>query len=443
MGSTSRRNAWLSAALLCVAMLILPVLGWILFPKPSAPPRGPSPRASATLASAPAAPAPSSSPRRTEDHEAPRAPDRSASEGASSAPITGTVLDPDGKPTGGAIVSCDDPDKPMNANTGEDGRFELPPEAAGCDATARHPVFRPSERVRLSSGGRNTLRLSRGGAIEGAVVDDRGSPVSSYLVAIESFQPAGDVGASPPGGRAKSVADAAGEFRFDDLPAGRYVLTASAPGMPPTRSSSIDVELGATARGVRITLARGATLFGTIVDAETRRPITSAKVALDSATSSGANAIGASTSDAGGAYALEGVPPGPFSVRVSAEGYRVKIVSGLTTRGAPKVREDIALTPRGDAGSGESELVGIGAVLVPSSGGVKIATLVEGGPAEKSGVKRGDLIARIDGADASGMSVSDCVQRLRGPEGTRVSITLRRDESADVEVTVVRATIVR
>jgi protocatechuate 3,4-dioxygenase beta subunit len=359
--------------------------------------------------------------------------------------VSGLVLDPEGKPIEAAFVSasCNGGEGSFAANSNEEGRFELAAEAAGCEATARHPGHIRSEPVRLTAGDRNTLRLSAGGSIAGIVVDERGAPVTSYLLAVESFQPSGEGGPRAPVGRSRPVSNPAGEFLLEGLPPGRYVLTASAEGRPPTRSSAVDVGVGSGARGVRIELARGARLTGTVLDAETRRPIADARVALDAVTSTGANAIAGATTDASGAYALEGVPPGPFSVRASAEGYRAKIVSGLTTRGAPSIREDILLQPHGDAGAGVSELVGIGAMLAPGSQGVLIAGLVDGGPAERAGIQRSDRILRIDGADATSMTVSDCVQRLRGPEGSRVSISLAREGSGDVEVTVVRATIVR
>jgi S1-C subfamily serine protease len=244
-------------------------------------------------------------------------------------------------------------------------------------------------------------------------------------------------------GRPRSISDPAGQFLLERLPPGRYVLTASSDGRPPARSSSIQVDAGRTTHHVRITLARGATLSGTILDGQTRRPIEGARVALDAATSSGANAIAGATSDANGAYSLEGVPPGPFSVSVAREGYRTKIVPGLTTRGAPAIREDITLTPRGDGSAGDSELIGIGAVLAPSPSGVTIASVIDGGPAARAGLQGGDRILRIDGADASAMPLSDCVQRLRGQEGSRVSVAVAREGGGEVELTVTRATIVR
>lgn len=440
-GSPPGRNPWLTTALLCAAMLIVPFVVWLLVPSPSAPVRiPPTPRPVALEAAANTAasePPPAATPRKVD-----REPGRAETEATPSTPVSGVVLDPDGTPIAHALVRCDDRDKGLTASTDEEGRFQLSPEAANCNAVAIHADQSPSERVRLVAGDRNTLRLSRGGAISGVVVDEGGMPVPSYLLAVESFVPSGDDPSPAPLGRPRSINDPTGEFLFDRLPAGRYVLTASADGRPPARSAAIDVETARTTSRVRIVLPRGAILEGTVLDAETRRPIAGAWVALDAATSTGANSIQGATTGPSGAYALQGVPAGPFSVRVSHESYRAKIVSGLTTRGASMIRQDIELKPRGDGG-GESELVGIGAVLNPSPNGVTIASVIDDGPAARAGIQGGDRIVRIDGSDASSMTLSECVQRLRGPEGTRVSIAIERADQGEREFTVTRATIVR
>jgi C-terminal processing protease CtpA/Prc len=72
---------------------------------------------------------------------------------------------------------------------------------------------------------------------------------------------------------------------------------------------------------------------------------------------------------------------------------------------------------------------------------VTIAALVEGGPAERAGLEKGDRIVRVDGADATGMTMADCVQRLRGLEGTRVSVGVERDGQR-IEVTITREVVV-
>ncbi len=56
----------------------------------------------------------------------------------------------------------------------------------------------------------------------------------------------------------------------------------------------------------------------------------------------------------------------------------------------------------------------------------KIHEVVEGGPANRAGAKAGDLIEQINGVDTKGMKVGDAVNRLRGDEGTDVTITVRQ-----------------
>jgi len=54
----------------------------------------------------------------------------------------------------------------------------------------------------------------------------------------------------------------------------------------------------------------------------------------------------------------------------------------------------------------------------------------EGGPADRAGAKPGDLIEQINGTDTKGMTISDAVDRLRGDEGTDVTITVRQPKQA-------------
>ena len=65
---------------------------------------------------------------------------------------------------------------PVSATTDDEGNFMLAAEAAGCVAVARHPEAVESEGVALVAGAKNELQLSRGGGIEGDVVDERGTP---------------------------------------------------------------------------------------------------------------------------------------------------------------------------------------------------------------------------------------------------------------------------
>lgn len=435
-----RRRGWPLAMFASTALLIVPLIVWFLLPgPPSAPPKKPRPRPSVAAAAAPAEP---SSPR-----PASPAPRPIATKSNDDAPaeefVTGSVVDPDGQPVSRAAVGCDDRSSHLTTTTDADGRFQLPVEASGCSVVAHHAQFPSSDRTRIEAGKDNVVRLGAGGTIEGTVVDEQGRPVVSYRLSIDLFLPkteGTDLGVR---GRPRQVNEDSGSFRLERMPAGKYVLVASASGQPPGKSDSVDVDSGQTTRNVRIVLPRPATLTGTIRDDETRQPISGAVVQLDSMPGGGGpNANPPATTDEQGNYSLAGVPPGPFSVRVEHSAYKGRIVAGLTTRGASSIREDINLKPRGDGGA-NSELEGIGAMLVSSPAGVVIASVVEPGPAATAGLKRGDRFVRIDGTSALEMTLSEVIQRLRGPEGSRVSITVARDGESNFDVTVVRARIER
>ena len=299
---SSRKRAWIEAALLCTALLFLPLLTWILVPRSGefvAPP-APPPVAVAPVIAAPP-PVRDAAPR----------PVKPAAVEIAEGPVTGVVLDPEGKPMKGAFVGCDDRDKELVATTDADGLFKLAAQAVGCLAVSHHPDFTPSERMALVSGHLNTIRLRALGGIEGVVLDEKGNPLSPYLVAIESFMGTGESAATiPPTGQTRTIQDAKGTFLWDGLAPGKYVLTASADGRPPARSAQIDVEAARVTRHVRIVLNRGALLTGKVIDRETRKPIAGAVVALDAVTTTSANSISPAHSDDSGAYSLDGAPPG-------------------------------------------------------------------------------------------------------------------------------------
>lgn len=410
-------------------MLLLPALVWLLTPQPAPLPKA----ASEALPSQAAAPAEPSA------HLRPRpAPTAASSAPEVAAPIAGRVIDPDGRPVDRAMVACEDRDHALNAGTDDDGRFTLPGEAEGCQAVASHASFLSSTRVALVAGRLNVLSLERGGAIEGEVVDERGGGVAEAQIAVESYQGPG-LGSAPTG-QVKGIDDPRGAFRWEGLTAGTYVLTAGAPGRPPARSRPVEVERNRTSGHVRIVLVAGAVLAGRVLDMETRRPIAGASVNFDTLTTTSLGSGGFATTDASGAYALPGAPPGPFSIRVAHPSYMGKVVAGLETRGARSITRDVEL--RAVDGGARDEVVGIGTILVPSAKGVELGPLVAGGPAESAGMQKGDRLRRVDGEDASGWTLADCVQRLRGAEGSIVRLQVEREGRA-LEFSVVRRAITR
>ena len=65
----------------------------------------------------------------------------------------------------------------------------------------------------------------------------------------------------------------------------------------------------------------------------------------------------------------------------------------------------------------EGRYYGLGITILPVDGDITVVSLFEGSPAYKKGIRRGDIIARIDGEDAKGWTSDDAVQAPARPEG--------------------------
>jgi len=354
-------------------------------------------------------------------------------------PVDGQVLDTDGKPVRARVVACEDQPSEARTTSSEDGAFQLPPSAIGCDAVAEHAEYAPSDAAPVVEGRGMVLRLHAGGTIEGVAVDDRGAGLPSFTVGIESFLPT----RGRPFDRVapRSFEDPRGSFRWERLAPGTYVLTASAPGRPPARSTSIAVRGGAVSGGVRIVLSRGGTVTGRVFD-EHHTPLAGVDMHFD-AVSSAIDSRAEALTDEGGQYRLEGAPSGPLTLRVHKDGYRMKLVSGLRVDPGATLRQDITLVAL-DGGGGGLELGGVGATLEQRPEGIFLREVFPTDPAGRAGLRPGDRILGIDGESTQGMSMADVLQRLRGEAGTSVGVSAERPETGEtVELTIVRGTIVR
>lgn len=69
---------------------------------------------------------------------------------------------------------------------------------------------------------------------------------------------------------------------------------------------------------------------------------------------------------------------------------------------------------------------GIGAIIQQHEQGIAIISPMKGGPAERLGVRSGDIIKEIDGTSTEGMSSNAALQKLRGEKGTLVEIAIQR-----------------
>jgi carboxyl-terminal processing protease len=84
---------------------------------------------------------------------------------------------------------------------------------------------------------------------------------------------------------------------------------------------------------------------------------------------------------------------------------------------------------------------GVGIEVIPDDGVVRVLHPIDGSPAQQAGLKPGDEIVRIDGAEIGG-DLAGATARMRGAPGSTVKLTIRRKGTASLlEFTVRRAQV--
>jgi carboxyl-terminal processing protease len=82
---------------------------------------------------------------------------------------------------------------------------------------------------------------------------------------------------------------------------------------------------------------------------------------------------------------------------------------------------------------------GIGALMGVRQRRPTITQTLPNSPARKAGLRANDVILKVDGKEVEGLSMDQIVQRVRGPAGTQVHLTIQRDgESNPREITITR-----
>jgi carboxyl-terminal processing protease len=90
----------------------------------------------------------------------------------------------------------------------------------------------------------------------------------------------------------------------------------------------------------------------------------------------------------------------------------------------------------------EGEYGGVGLVISTEGGVVKVVNPIDDTPGSRAGIKAGDTISAIDGQDVLGKNLDQVQQKLRGPAGTNVTLTIVRSGVKDpFDVKLVRAAI--
>ncbi|NMC49464.1 MAG: S41 family peptidase [Desulfovibrio sp.] len=88
------------------------------------------------------------------------------------------------------------------------------------------------------------------------------------------------------------------------------------------------------------------------------------------------------------------------------------------------------------------EFGGIGIEISLENGRLTVISPIDDTPADKAGVKAGDIILEIDDQPTQDMTLVDAVQKIRGPKGKPVSLTiLHKDAQKPIKMRIVRDTI--
>ena len=98
----------------------------------------------------------------------------------------------------------------------------------------------------------------------------------------------------------------------------------------------------------------------------------------------------------------------------------------------PDAAQDMRVQTRGEFG-------GLGIEVSMEDELVKVISPIEDTPAARAGVLAGDLISEIDGEEVRGMTLSDAVDKMRGPVDTSIELTILREGAAEpIKISIVR-----
>ncbi len=76
----------------------------------------------------------------------------------------------------------------------------------------------------------------------------------------------------------------------------------------------------------------------------------------------------------------------------------------------------------------EGSFSGVGIVIGVKDKVLTVVSPIEGTPGDQAGIKSGDQIIKIDGQDTKDLALDEAVSKIRGPEGTKVTLTIRRGQ---------------
>lgn len=89
----------------------------------------------------------------------------------------------------------------------------------------------------------------------------------------------------------------------------------------------------------------------------------------------------------------------------------------------------------------QGDFEGVGMEVSEKDGVLTVVAPLKGSPADKAGIKAGDIILKINGTVTDNMSVDDAVNMIRGPKGSTVTLTIVHGTGSPVVIPIVRDVI--
>ena len=90
----------------------------------------------------------------------------------------------------------------------------------------------------------------------------------------------------------------------------------------------------------------------------------------------------------------------------------------------------------------KGEFGGVGIQIGVKENRLAVIAPIEGTPAYRAGIKSGDFITKVNDETTKDLTLMDAVQKMRGPKGSKINLTIQRDGTPDpLQFTLVRDTI--
>jgi carboxyl-terminal processing protease len=79
----------------------------------------------------------------------------------------------------------------------------------------------------------------------------------------------------------------------------------------------------------------------------------------------------------------------------------------------------------------KGEFGGLGIQIGVKDNKLTVISPIEGTPAEQAGIKAGDVILKVDGQSSVNLSLQEAVEKMRGPKGSKVTLTILRENTPE------------